>query len=68
MADSSGFSVEQLEQMYSMMMDKIWKTRGDSDRVRVVHDVTREFVEVLADMRDCGQIFQEPSHDYEYNF
>ena len=54
--------------MYSMMMDKIWKTRGDSDRVRVVHDVTREFVEVLADMRDCGQIFQEPSHDYEYNF
>ncbi|CAO1597899.1 MAG: hypothetical protein LQ349_001127 [Xanthoria aureola] len=67
-ADSSGFSVEQLEQMYSMMMDKIWKTRGDRDRVRVVHDVTREFVEVLADMRDCGQIFQEPSHDYEYNF
>ncbi|KAL8659292.1 MAG: hypothetical protein Q9226_000507 [Calogaya cf. arnoldii] len=64
---SSGFSVEQLEQMYSMMMDKIWKTRGDHDRVRVIEEVTKEFEEVLADMRDCGQIFQEPSHDYGYN-
>ncbi|KAL8999465.1 MAG: hypothetical protein Q9169_001670 [Polycauliona sp. 2 TL-2023] len=65
---SSGFSVEQLEQVYSMMMDKIWKTRGDSDRNRVVQEVTKEFEEVAIDMRDCGQMFQEPSHDYEYNF
>ncbi|KAL8986365.1 MAG: hypothetical protein Q9205_000145 [Flavoplaca limonia] len=65
---SSGFSVEQLEQMYSMMMDKIWKTKGDPDRIQVVHEVTREFEEVLADMRDCGQIFQQPSHDYDFNY
>ncbi|KAL8913993.1 MAG: hypothetical protein Q9171_001244 [Xanthocarpia ochracea] len=64
---SSGFSVEQLEQVYSMMMDKIWKTRGNPDRVRVVQDVTREFDDVKADMEESGQIFQERSHDYGYS-
>ncbi|KAL8681743.1 MAG: hypothetical protein Q9186_002131 [Xanthomendoza sp. 1 TL-2023] len=63
---SSGFSVEQLEQMYSMMMDKIWKTRGNSNRNQVVQEVTREFEDVLEDMEEC-QKFLERSHD-DYNY
>ncbi|KAL8770673.1 MAG: hypothetical protein Q9209_003741 [Squamulea sp. 1 TL-2023] len=65
--NSSGFSVEQLEQIYSMLMDKIWKTRGESDRNGVVQEVLKEFMAVRADMTDCGQIFQEPSHDHRYH-
>lgn len=58
--------MEQLEQVYSMMMDKIWKTRGISARNEVVQEVTREFEDVLADMEEC-QGFLEKSHDFTYD-
>ncbi|KAL8812489.1 MAG: hypothetical protein Q9223_000101 [Gallowayella weberi] len=63
---SSGFSVEQLEQMYSMMMDKIWKTRGNSNRNQVVQEVMREFEDVLTDMEECQKFLERSHDDYDY--
>ncbi|KAL8953278.1 MAG: hypothetical protein Q9222_000844 [Ikaeria aurantiellina] len=62
--DSSGFSVEQLEQVYSMLMDKIWRTRGEWDRNWVTQEVRIEFERVAADMNEC-QSFQARSQDYD---
>lgn len=51
MARTSGCSVEQLEQVYSAMMDKIWNTRGEWNRTKVVREVRAEVEEVVEDMR-----------------
>ena len=45
-------SVEQLEQIYSAMMNQIWTTRGEWDRAKVARDVERRFMEELEDMRE----------------
>lgn len=55
---TSGFSVEQLEQMYSALMDRIWKTRGDWNRARVTQELRGVFSDLLNDM---GEI-QESAH------
>lgn len=65
--DTSGCSVEQLEQVYCSLMDKIWKTRGDWNRVRVIGQVEEVFDEVLADMRQC-QEFQMGSMEVENSY
>ena len=61
---TSGCSVEQLEQVYSALMDQIWKTRGDWNRVRVATEVGAVIDEVLTDMRQC-QDFQMGSMEVE---
>ena len=61
---TSGCSVEQLEQVYAALMDKIWKTRGDWNRVRVATQIGQVLEEVLADMRLC-QEFQAGSMESE---
>lgn len=48
---TSGCSVEQLEQVYSAMMDKIWNTRGEWNRIKVVREVRAEVEDVVEDMR-----------------
>lgn len=45
-----------MEQTYSMLMDKIWKTRGEWNRVFVTEEVMREFERVLADIHECQQV------------
>ena len=64
---TSGCSVEQLEQIYSALMDKIWKTRGDRNRVRVAKDVGGVLEDVLMDMRQC-QTFEASSMEFEDNY
>jgi len=52
---TSGLSVEQLEQVNSVLMDILWKTRGEWDRRVVLDEVVDGFNETLKDMRDVGQ-------------
>lgn len=49
---SSGCSVEQLEQIYSALMDQIWKTRGDWNRIHVLKGLKGVFDDVLTDIKD----------------
>ena len=65
--ESSGLSVEQMEQVYSVLMDRIWKTRGDWDRVQVTHEVIEAFDECIADMDECQQ-FQGRSQESNYAY
>ena len=53
---TSGYSVEQLEQVYSALMDQIWKTRGEWNRTRVIGEVKAVFVEVTEDIKACQDI------------
>ncbi|KAF2501832.1 AAA-domain-containing protein [Lophium mytilinum] len=67
---SSGCSVEQLEQINAVLMDAIWKTRGEWNRNSVVHILTNAFNEVIQDI-ELMQKLQAPSQDdddYEANY
>lgn len=52
-AQTSGCSVEQLEQVYSALMNEIWKSRGEWDRGRVAIQLDRVFADVMADIHSC---------------
>jgi SpoVK/Ycf46/Vps4 family AAA+-type ATPase len=54
---TSGFSVEQLEQVNSALMDVIWKTRGEWNRKEVAKQVGEAFNDVVADMKEVQQEF-----------
>ena len=49
-AKTSGLSIEQLEQLNSMLMDTLWTTRGEWDRTKVLETVAGVFNETLEDM------------------
>ena len=49
-AKTSGLSIEQLEQVNSMLMDTLWTTRGEWDRNKVLEKVAGVFNETLEDM------------------
>ena len=49
-AKTSGLSIEQLEQVNSMLMDTLWTTRGEWDRTKVLEKVVAVFNETLEDM------------------
>lgn len=53
---TSGYSVEQLEQVYSALMDQIWKTRGEWNRTKVIRDVRAVFEEVTEDIKACQDL------------
>ena len=53
---TSGFSVEQLEQVYSALMNQIWKTRGEWSRVKVIEEVKAAFKEVTDDIKVCQDL------------
>lgn len=53
---SSGYSVEQLEQMYSALMDKIWRSRGEWNRAQIAVELRDVFKEVLQDIQACQDI------------
>ena len=61
---TSGCSVEQLEQVYSALMDTLWKTRGDWNRVGVAKEIGSVLEIVLEDMRSC-QDFAATSMELE---
>ena len=52
-AQTSGCSVEQLEQVYSALMNEIWKTRGEWDRGKVARQLHRVFMDIMADIHAC---------------
>lgn len=58
---TSGLSVEQLEQVNSVLMDALWKSRGEWDRSKVLEEVSDAFNEVMADMQESGQDFAPSS-------
>ncbi|OAP63462.1 hypothetical protein AYL99_02689 [Fonsecaea erecta] len=58
---TSGLSVEQLEQVNSVLMDTIWRTRSEWDRNQVKERVAEAFNEVMEDMAGAGQRFGDGS-------
>ncbi|KIW92116.1 uncharacterized protein Z519_07100 [Cladophialophora bantiana CBS 173.52] len=58
---TSGLSVEQLEQVNSVLMDTIWRTRSEWDRNQVKGNVAEAFNEVMEDMAGVGQLFGDLS-------
>jgi ATPase family AAA domain-containing protein 2 len=54
---TTGCSVEQLEQVNSVLMDTIWRTRHEWNRSRVAVAVGEAFNRVLEDMEECGWEF-----------
>ena len=52
--ESKGCSVEQLEQLNSMLMDYIWRTRGDWNRTKITTTAMQMFRDTLADMRQMA--------------
>lgn len=52
---TSGLSVEQLEQVNSVMMESLWQTRGNWDRRYVLTLMVRDFNHALHDMQQTGQ-------------
>lgn len=52
-AQTSGCSVEQLEQVYSALMNEIWRSRGEWDRGKVAFQLNRVFADVMADIHSC---------------
>ncbi len=58
---TSGLSVEQLEQVDSVLMDTLWKTRGEWNRHLVMEQIAEAFSDVLGDMAGAGQDLGEMS-------
>ena len=50
---TSGCSIEQLEQVYSALMNELWRTRGEWDRGKVALQLNRVFVDVMEDIHSC---------------
>jgi peptide deformylase len=53
---TSGCSVEQLEQIYSALMSDIWRTRGEWDRSKVAVEMSTIFTDVMEDIHVCQGI------------
>ncbi|KAF3398246.1 Tat-binding protein [Penicillium rolfsii] len=53
---TSGCSVEQLEQVNTCLMDFVWRKRGDWNRTAVAMGVTETFNSVLEDMQSVQEI------------
>ena len=64
LGETSGCSVEQLEQIYSAMMSDIWRLRDNWDRGLVARSVSDVFRTVMDDVRLCQGI-SAPSMEIE---
>lgn len=58
--NSSGLSLEQLEQVHAALMDVIWKMRGDWNRNKITQEVKNAFNETVKDIEEC-QVVLDPS-------
>jgi ATPase family AAA domain-containing protein 2 len=62
---TSGCTVEQLEQINRDIMDTIWRLRGEWNRQRVLHDVTRVFnttIDDIEELQNMGPLSQRLRH------
>lgn len=53
---TSGCSIEQLEQIHTCLMDFVWRMRGEWDRTLVAKGITATFNDVLEDMQHVQEI------------
>ncbi|KAI0166180.1 AAA-domain-containing protein [Xylariaceae sp. FL1272] len=53
---SSGCTIEQLEQLNSVLMTKLYDTRGEHNRFKILNTVTRVFNETVEDIDQMQQI------------
>ncbi|EGY15047.1 hypothetical protein VD0002_g3205 [Verticillium dahliae] len=56
---TSGCTIEQLEQINRELMDEVWKTRGDWNRMTVLGCVTRVFNDTIKDIEDIQGLLQQ---------
>lgn len=56
---TSGFSVEQLEQTNAALVDAVWKNRGEWNRNRVAEAVTASFNRVVKEIEDMQKIAKQ---------
>ncbi|KAI1384540.1 AAA-domain-containing protein [Hypoxylon trugodes] len=56
---TSGCTIEQLQQIFREMMNDLWKTRGESNRMRVLYSVTNVFNEAISDIESTQGILQQ---------
>jgi hypothetical protein len=59
---TSGCTIEQLEQLNRELMDEIWKTRHEWNRMKVLHGLRAVFNETIADI-EVLQGLEESSQD-----
>ncbi|KAF2709633.1 AAA-domain-containing protein [Pleomassaria siparia CBS 279.74] len=60
--NTSGCSLEQLEQVNATLMDAIWKRRGEYNRNVVLHEVQEAFNVIITDI-EAMQAMLKPSQD-----
>lgn len=60
--NSSGMSVEQMEQVNACLMDVIWRSRGDWNRNHVIQSVNDAFNAAVGDIEKCQGI-EGPSQE-----
>lgn len=61
---SSGLSVEQLEQVQAGLMEALWQTRREWNRVKVSKTVEGAFNEVIRDMEACQRILKASQEEH----
>jgi ATPase family AAA domain-containing protein 2 len=59
---TSGCSVEQLEQINTHLMDCLWKKRGEWDRTKVAGLLKDDFNEILQDMQNNQRFLSMSQH------
>lgn len=60
---TSGCSLEQLEQINAALMDAIWKNRADYNRNKVIHKVQDAFNNIIVDIQAMQQILKWSQDD-----
>ncbi|UQC78451.1 ATPase [Colletotrichum lupini] len=56
---TSGCTIEQLEQINRELMDEIWNTRHEWNRMKVLGDLTNVFNETISDIESIQGLFQQ---------
>ncbi|KAF9874126.1 AAA family [Colletotrichum karsti] len=56
---TSGCTIEQLEQINRELMDEIWRTRHEWNRMKVLGDLTKVFNETISDIENIQGLFQQ---------
>jgi len=64
---TSGCSLEQLEQINAALMDAIWKNRADYNRNVVIHKVQDAFNAIIVDIQAMQQILKWSQEENEYH-
>jgi ATPase family AAA domain-containing protein 2 len=55
---TSGFTIEQLEQINRELMAEIWRTKGEHNRMKVYNSVIRVFNEAINDIEAMQRVLQ----------